>query len=168
MGKFTINSRHIIVLIHVENSFCVSRNVFQNNFYVLLSYQMFKINKQIDANKFQILNNHNLIEFTALKSMLAPWKALFFNFPFVFLKDSPLVSFSFQYPNLPHSSPPCPNLNLASKELSFRVSGISPIYSGFILENGFFEEELILSVILGLEIGLEVLAYLYSSDSDFY
>ena len=39
--------------------------------------------------------NHKGMEFMTLKSMLDPWNALFLSLPLVFLKESPLVSFSF-------------------------------------------------------------------------
>lgn len=70
-----------------------------------------------------------------LKSMFPPWKALFFSLSFVFLNESPRVSFSLSWPYLPHSSPPLPYLNLASKELSWSWVLIGPTSSIFILEN---------------------------------
>ncbi len=73
-----------------------------------------------------------------------PWKALFFSFPFVFLKESPLVTFSLSYPYCPQASP-TPYLALASKVLSLLYSGIWPTYSALILEKNFFGPLLLLS-----------------------
>lgn len=56
-----------------------------------------------DRNRYDEINDDHAIgmELILLMSMSAPWKALFFSFPFVFLKESPLVSFNFSYPNCP-------------------------------------------------------------------
>ena len=77
------------------------------------------------------------IEFILLTSIIIPWNALFFSFPFVFLKESPRVSFNLSKPNWPQLSAYCPNLAFAWNELSFSSSLIYPTSSTFILEKNF-------------------------------
>ena len=74
------------------------------------------------------------IEFILLMSIKFPWKALFFNLPFVFLNESPLVSFSLSKPKLPHSSAASPYFPLAWNELSLSSFLMGPTSSLLILE----------------------------------
>ena len=76
-------------------------------------------------------------ELISLMLMPEPWKALFFSFPFVFLNESPLVTFSLSYPYCPHESP-TPYLAFASNVLSLLLSGMWPTSSSLILEKNFF------------------------------